>query len=129
MEHRWGERVAVNIPIRLTARPFLVRSGRLIDLSVSGALIVVACDLRVLSRIQVVIDDPQRLRQPTPVVSAYVARKSGDGFGIEWCEFAPRAVVQLIRASPRRYGLDHTVETPPIISPAELPVSVLKLGT
>lgn len=102
MEHRWGERVALDIPVWLTARPFSVRAGRLTDLSASGAFIVSGCELRVLSRVQVVID-LARSRHPMAVVAAYVTRKPKDGIAVEWCEFAPPAILDLLRAPPRRH--------------------------
>ncbi len=98
MEHRWGERVEVDIPVRLTAQPFCVRAARLTDLSLSGAFINAGFDLRELSRIQVVIEPPLLFKYETPIIAAYVARKFKDGIGVEWCEFAPQAVIQLIRS-------------------------------
>ncbi len=97
MEHRWGERFATDLAVRLAGRPYNVRTGRLVDLSVSGAYIDVSADLRLLSRVQVAIALPQRLTHPTPVVAAYVARKSVDGIGVEWCEHAPKPVLELLR--------------------------------
>jgi PilZ domain-containing protein len=102
MEHRWGERVGVDIPVRITVHPFAVRNGRLSNLSVSGACIKTDFDLRVLSRIQVAIDLPQRSKHEAPSVAAYVARKLKDTIGIEWCEFAPPAVSRLLQAFAAR---------------------------
>ena len=62
MEHRWGERVGVDIPVRITGHPFTVRTGRLSNLSVSGAFIRADVDVRPLSRILVAIELPQRSR-------------------------------------------------------------------
>jgi hypothetical protein len=96
MEHRWGERVGVDLPVRITVHPFSVRSGRLHNLSVSGAFIKVDYELRLLSRIQVTIEMPQRSKHEAPVLAAYVARKYKDGIGVEWCEFAPAPIPQLL---------------------------------
>lgn len=97
MEHRWGQRVAVDVAVRIAARRYKVRAARLVDLSVSGAYIKVAADLRLLSRVQVAIALPHRFAHPTPVVPAYVARKYRDGVGVEWCDLAPKPVVELLR--------------------------------
>jgi len=97
MEHRWGERVQVDFPIRVIAHRFSVRDGRLADLSVSGALVKSDFEARVLSRIQVAIDLPLWPKHDSPIVEAYVARRYRHEFGIEWCEFAPRAVTELLR--------------------------------
>jgi hypothetical protein len=97
MDHRWGRRVQVDFAVRVATHRFAVRDGRLIDLSVSGALIEADLDARVLSRIQVVLLLPAYPRHEAPTVEAYVARKHRHGIGVEWCEFAPRAVRELLR--------------------------------
>ena len=98
MEHRWGERFTVDLAVRVAGRPYSVRMGRLVDLSVSGAFIDVAADLRLLSRVQVAITAlPQRLGHPTPMIAAFIARRPKDGVGVEWCEHAPKAVLELLR--------------------------------
>jgi hypothetical protein len=102
MEHRWGERVRVDFPVRITALRFSMRDGRLADLSVSGALLKTVLDLRVLSRIQIAIVMPLWPKHDAPLVEAYVARKYRDGFGVEWCEFAPPAVTRLLSATVNR---------------------------
>ena len=103
MEHRWGERVGVDIPVRISGHPFSVRTGRLANLSVSGAFIKADLDLRLLSRIQVAIELPQRSKHEAPTVAAYVARKFKDGIGIEWCEFKPPAISRLLQSSTARH--------------------------
>lgn len=102
MEHRWGERVGVDIPVRITVHPFSVRNGRLANLSVSGACIKADFDVRMLSRIQVAIELPHRSKHEAPTVAAFVARRLKDNIGIEWCEFAPPAVSHLLQAFAAR---------------------------
>jgi hypothetical protein len=105
MEHRWGERVGVDFAVRISALPFVVRHGRLTNLSVSGASITAAFDFRLLSRIQIFFDLPHRTRSESPAIAAYVTRVSKGGAGIEWCEFAPPAVTELLQsAAARRYA-------------------------
>jgi len=90
--------VQVDFPVRVIAHRFSVRDGRLADLSVSGALVKAEFEARLLSRIQVAIDLPLWPKHESPIVEAYVARRYKHEFGIEWCEFAPRAVSDLLRA-------------------------------
>ena len=97
MDHRWGRRVQVDLPVRVAAHRFAVRDGRLIDLSVSGALIEAEVDARVLTRVQVILLLPAVPRHEAPALEAYVARKHRHGIGVEWCEFAPRAVREFLR--------------------------------
>jgi PilZ domain len=102
MEHRWGERVQVDLPVRVMAHRYSVRDGRLADLSVSGALVEADFEARVLSRIQVAIVLPLWPKHQAPIVEAYVARIHKHKFGIEWCEFAPAAIGELLRTVARR---------------------------
>ncbi len=92
----------MDIPVRITVHPFSVRNGRLANLSVSGACIKADFDVRVLSRIQVAIELPQRSKHEAPTVAAFVARRLKDSIGIEWCEFAPLAVSRLLQAFAAR---------------------------
>jgi hypothetical protein len=103
MEHRWGERVGVDIPVRITGHPFTVRTGRLANLSVSGAFIRADVDVRLLSRISVAIELPRRPKRDAPMIPAFVARKFKDGIGIEWCEFKPPAINRLLQSSTARH--------------------------
>src|SRR5258706_16381789 len=98
MEHRWGERVQVDFPIRVIAHRFSVREGRLADLRVSGALVKTDFEARVLCRLQVAIHLPLWPKHDSPIVEAYGARRYKHEFGIQGCEFAPRAVSALFRA-------------------------------
>jgi PilZ domain len=111
MEHRWGQRLTIDLAIRIAGRPYHVRAARLVDLSASGAYIRVGADLRPLSRIQIAIALPHRLTRPTPVVAAYVVRKGKDGLGVEWCEYAPKPVLELLRyTAAHRHDRHRTVE-------------------
>jgi len=102
MEHRWGKRIGVDIPVRITGHPFTVRTGRLSNLSVSGAFIRAEVDVRLLARILVAIELPYRTKCDAPTVPAFVARKLKDGIGIEWCEFKPPAINRLLQSSSAR---------------------------
>jgi hypothetical protein len=121
MEHRWGERVRVSVPVRVSAHAFSGHTGRLTNLSVSGGHLQVDTELRLLSRVEIVVVLPYRSKHEAPAVQGYVTRKYRDGFGIEWCEFAPAVVADLLRAAvrhpyttplhstPRRTGLQRSV--------------------
>jgi hypothetical protein len=128
MEHRWGERVGVDIPVRITGHPFSVRTGRLSNLSISGAFIRADVDVRLLTRILVAIELPHRPKRGAPMIPAFVARKFKDGIGIEWCEFKPPEVNRLLQStSARRFRRDPTVRTAGAI--ARLLPPLLKHGS
>jgi hypothetical protein len=101
LEHRWGERVKVNFPVSLesgVASPGA--NGCVRNLSLSGALMKSDCDLRLNTLIEVGITlPPPSLR--TTVIKAIVSRKLKDGVGIEWHEFAPKIVKELLRRASR----------------------------
>jgi hypothetical protein len=90
MDNRLGERLAIQLAVRLaSARSSRTSIGRLRNLSRSGALIS-GCELQLYSLIDVV------LREAT--IAAYVTRVEDDGAGVEWCEFAPPTVTELLQA-------------------------------
>jgi PilZ domain len=96
LEHRWGDRVWVNIPVRVSTAAFERADGCVKNLSLSGALMRSDCTLRLHALIKVRIELP-RPASLTAVLEAYVSRILNEGFGIEWCEFAPRVIKDLLR--------------------------------
>src|ERR1700732_321564 len=103
MEHRWGERVRVNIPVQVSGAALAGVGGCMRNLSLSGALMKADCELRLHSLIEVRIELPL----PPPrvaVVKAHVARTLNEGVGIEWCDFAPSVVRDLLRSPSIRFA-------------------------
>jgi len=98
MEHRWGKRIDVDIPVRLHVSSRLhEHSAHLANLSLSGAWTPIGIGIQRLSIIQVEFELPLLLSGPR-TVNAFVARQSGDGTGLAWCEQAPEVVVRLLQA-------------------------------
>jgi PilZ domain len=129
MEHRWGERVPINFPVRLKSHPFIKRDGRLTNLSVSGAYIETAAHLRTLGRIEVSIPASRWTKHEGSVISGYVMRKYPRGFGIEWCEFAPASVSRLLRTVvKRRYAYSRRTTPQAAVTIARLSGNLLKHG-
>ena len=93
-ESRWGDRVPVNIPVQVSANA-LNADGYLENLSLSGALVKADVDLGLNALIKVSIKLPS---QRAAAITAYVSRKAGGGVGVEWCEFAPSVVKDLLRS-------------------------------
>lgn len=99
MEHRWGKRILLEIPVRLDVRPDAVNWTR--NVSVSGAFIDTAPLVPVLGLLQVGIMCGDGSRTEFQRVPAYVVRVSDGGLGVEWCTFAPepiRALLASVRA-------------------------------
>lgn len=101
LEHRWGERVRVSIPVEVSARPIAGIDGRLKNLSLSGALINADFDLKLYAVIEVSIKLPPP-SQHDAVIKAQITRKLKENIGVEWCEFAPRAVKDWLRWAASR---------------------------
>jgi len=97
MEHRWGQRFAVDLPIRLSVPLLGETQSRLTNLSLSGGFITTQMKVRVLSRLQVFIEVPGDALQDAVSIAAFVARKADHGIGVEWCDFAPAVVARLLR--------------------------------
>jgi hypothetical protein len=94
---RWGQRVSVDIPVHVAAHDSRARHGHLKSISLSGALMEVDHELRLHAYIELSIKLPET-RHGAVRVMARVARKLKDAVGVEWCEFAPCAVKDLLRS-------------------------------
>jgi len=115
--------------VKVTGPPFSVRAGRLSNLSVSGAFIRSECPLRLMSRIQVAIEIPHLSRHEAPVVAAYVARKTKEGVGIEWCEFSPPDISRLLQSfTSRRHVRSRKHEPLATVAVTRLSAPLLKHG-
>jgi hypothetical protein len=95
--HRWGQRTAVDIPVLVAAHASPAIHGRLKNLSLSGALMETDHELRLHAYIEISIKLPEMGRRAIRVM-ARVMRTAEGGVGVEWCEFAPSAVKDLLRS-------------------------------
>ena len=102
MEHRWGERIRMDMPVRVSADEVPGILGRMRNLSLSGALLRIDANLRLNALIEVSVELPQQ-SHPSAILLAHVSRKAKEDVGIEWCEFAPIVVKDLMR--PPSMGL------------------------
>jgi hypothetical protein len=85
----------------------LCDSGQLSNISLGGALIFSSLDSNVGARIQVSIAVPSGTTAGDSVIDAYLVRRSGPVLAVEWSEFAPAEVIDLVRADPSGYaGID-----------------------
>jgi len=102
-EHRWGERVRVDLRVDVLEEGRSAVGGCLQNLSLSGALLKLSLDLHLRALIGV------RIERPSPstdscVAQARISRKPAHGIGIEWCDFAPAVVKDLLRLPWGRYS-------------------------
>jgi PilZ domain len=102
--HRWGQRIAVDIPVRVAAHASPEIHGHLRNLSLSGALIEADHELRLHAYIEVSFMLPETGRGAMTVM-ARITRELEGAIGLEWCEFAPRAVKDLLQSPSVRLPL------------------------
>jgi hypothetical protein len=87
MEHRWGERISVRADVRLHCAKWDA-AGHLKDASLSGAFIHTRLLVPAWSQIELELSGER--------IAAFVVRVTSDGLGIEWSEFAPRVIRDLL---------------------------------
>lgn len=103
MEHRWGARVPLDLPVRLELAGELLGYGRLRNASISGALVITAAKLPVLAALDVVVTSPAA-PEGRILLPACVVRRAGGAIGVEWRDMACDSLVALLRAAD-----DHSV--------------------
>jgi hypothetical protein len=87
MEHRWGERFELRAAVRLHCVTREI-DGHLKDVSLSGAFVHTRLQVPPWTQIELELSGRR--------IAAYVVRVAADGLGIEWSEFAPRAIRVLL---------------------------------
>jgi hypothetical protein len=95
--HRWGQRTTVDIPVQVAASALPAIHGHLKNLSMSGALMETDHELPLHAHIAISVKWPEMGGGITTVM-ARVTRQLKEAVGVEWCEFAPRIVKDLLRS-------------------------------
>jgi PilZ domain len=114
MEHRWGERFEVILPVRIHAAGSVIGTGLVTNFSVSGAFIASTVPVSLLSRVTISFQfgrHPVRLRSGSSVFIAQVVRHGSAGFGVEWCEFGSEDVVAFANANIRYRQVETHLES------------------
>jgi hypothetical protein len=91
MEHRGDPRRPTDVAVRFVTRPSISGSGRILDISPTGAFLETRAPLRHLSLLYL-----QPFDMPTSAgaggrIAATVVRSALNGYGLEWCEFGAAA--------------------------------------
>jgi hypothetical protein len=94
---RWGQRIAVDIPVQVAASSLPTIHGHLKNLSLSGALMESDHELPQHAYIAISVKLPE-MGDGATTVMARVVRQLKDAVGVEWCEFAPATVRDLLRS-------------------------------
>jgi hypothetical protein len=96
MEHRWGDRVPVDIPVQLIGPARHVATGRLTNFSVSGAWVEIDLHVPVMTNITVVIHDSKRVPMRPRAIAGYVVRHVQGGIGVGWWKLAPVTIAHVV---------------------------------
>jgi hypothetical protein len=95
--HRWGQRIAADIPVLLAACALPAFHGHLKSLSLSGALVETDQELPLHAFVAISVKLPA-MGESATMLMARVTRYLKGAVGVEWCEFAPRIVRDLLRS-------------------------------
>lgn len=94
LEHRWGVRSRLDIPVRIDCSSGVLVLGVMRDASVSGAFVSTAVPLPAMTVVKLV---PVSTRcEARDAVEAFIVRRTAEGAGLEWCDFAPVSILELI---------------------------------
>jgi hypothetical protein len=103
MEHRWGQRVTLEIPVTLAVAGRTLGRGVVRNASISGALIETALELPVFSNLVVSLPSHGESAPRTADLHACLVRRAPAGFAVEWRDMACPSIVALLeRATGRR---------------------------
>jgi hypothetical protein len=93
---RWSRRIALELPVQVAADGLPTIHGCLKNLSLSGALVTTDHALPLHAYIEISFGVLEAGHDELRVM-ARVTRNLEGGVGVEWCEFAPSAVTDLLR--------------------------------
>lgn len=94
MEHRWGRRCSVDVPLWLRYQADQRVQGRMRELSLSGAYIITVARAKVGQSLIIELDAGSTREQTT--LAAWVIRQDAQALAIEWQEFAPWPVALIL---------------------------------
>jgi hypothetical protein len=96
MEHRWGQRVTLEVPVRLYLDDAALGRGLMRNVSISGALIETSLEIPVFTNIVVALASIEKSGPRIHELAASVVRSLPTGLGVEWRDMACPAVVALM---------------------------------
>lgn len=102
MEHRWGERMEMDLPVLLYFGGVRRRNGRLRDISISGCRVTLAGARfeQFSSAVDLTFTSVTHDDGPLRLIGS-VVRRTPRSLGIEWIELSPPGVAYLMqRRSP-----------------------------
>ena len=108
MEHRWGQRVSVDLPVHLDSAGLdsagLGGVGKLRDISISGGFIETALAMPAYTNLGVVFLVGSGAAQRAVDLPACVTRVARDGFAVEWRDMACPTLLALLREAGAQFA-------------------------
>lgn len=101
IDHRWGQRVPVNIPVTLTAQSGVAAAGALANVSVSGAWIETRTAPTGVTLLRVGLPPQCQIADDGVPVMAWVVRRTDAGIAVEWSDMAPAFVHRILAMAVR----------------------------
>ena len=102
MEHRWGQRIVLEVPVRLELKHRKLGPGLLRNASISGAFIETSAELPLFTNLVVALPAVSRTGEHTAELVACVVRVTPDGFAVEWRDMACPAVEAMLEKASGR---------------------------
>jgi len=97
MDHRFGQRLRCGNDVRLAAGN-LAGSGRLVNVSLSGAYLETPLDLPLFASVEI---SGNGEHGKAVELAAPVVRKDAGGYGVEWCETPGRSICAVFGCTKR----------------------------
>ena len=103
LEHRWGERISLDIPVEISASGRHLGHGRLRNASISGGFIETSLEQPVFFNLVVTLPALAGCTALPGDLAASVVRRDAAGFAVEWRDMACVRVNELLeKISGRR---------------------------
>jgi hypothetical protein len=96
MEHRFGERVLLEVPVGLSLQDGTSLEGRILNASISGALIETGARLSIDSTLGIVMSTGQGTQRRAIELPACVVRIAPGCIGVEWRDMGVPTLVELL---------------------------------
>jgi hypothetical protein len=99
MEHRWGGRLPIDVPVRLIVSSGVIGAGRIRNVSVTGAFLETDLHLPPLAIVHVESPAFALAHGHARRFSAFVVRHGLAGVGLEWCDLPDHALEDFLYAA------------------------------
>ena len=103
--HRWGQRITLEVPVKIELGGRPMGHGLLRNASLSGGFIETALEVPVFTNLVVVLQATGGAASRSPGLAACVVRREPAGFAVEWRDMACPTIVELLeKHSGRRFA-------------------------